>query len=94
MGSTLEFPPPSLSLLALCKPSLFLNHPKLGVYKGEQADLDGCLHLAINYCHKIYTSPIFRLSCFISPESVMKLEQNNRTENSVTATYRSQFTNK
>lgn len=94
IGSPLGCPPPSLSALALCKRNLFLNHPKLGVFKGEQAAPDGCLHLAINYCHKIYTSSVFLLFCFIFPASVMNSGQNHKTKNSITATYRSQFTNK
>lgn len=82
-----------LSSLAPCKRSLFLNHAKLGVYKGEQAAPHGCLHLAINYCHKIYTSSLFLLSCFIFPASVMNLGHKQKTKNSITATYWSQFTN-
>lgn len=94
LGSPLACPPPSLSPLALCKRSLSLNHPKLGVCKSEQAAPDGCLHLAINYCHKIYISSIFCLSCFVFHTSVMNLGKKHETKNSITATYWNQFTNK
>lgn len=78
MWSQLACPPPSLSSPALSKRSFFPNHPKLGVCKGEQAAPHECLHPAIHYCHKIYTSSIFCLSCFVLPASVINLEKKKK----------------